>query len=453
MRKVYLLALGLSLLAFTSCQKEDSLVPAQYNEQGNVDNVARTAAIALTEGFETGTKTSYASATVTLASGSWTMADALIGTSTSDRKSGLASARLVNTGSLTMNFNLLNGASSVSIQSAKFGTDANSSYELWSSTNSGSTWTKVGNTVTVSGTTLVTTNFTLNITGNVRFQVRKVSGGAARLNIDNIQVTDNPGTTSTTPTRDNNMALGNPSGATNLVANENNFLMDKQMYTLSYNRSRGIPNWVSWHLSPAWKGSAPRSTSFTTDNTLPTGWYRVTTSDYTNSGFDRGHMCPSEDRDFSSTENQITFTMTNVVPQAPINNQQTWRLLEEYCRTLMNAGNELYIVCGGRGNGGTGSNGGTTNWIASNKVAVPASVWKVIVVLPTGSNDVSRVTNSTRVIAVNVPNTQSVSPTNWGQYRVSVDALESLLGYDFLANVPTTVQSVIEAAVDNGPTQ
>jgi endonuclease G len=34
-----------------------------------------------------------------------------------------------------------------------------------------------------------------------------------------------------------------------------------------------------------------------------------------------------------------------------------------------------------------------------------------------------------------------------------VDALESLLGYDFLSNVPTSIQSVIEASVDNGPTQ
>ncbi len=450
MKKAFLFAFFLLLIfGLLSCKREDSPLPAPIKSTDSI-----IAKIYLTEGFETDVKPIYSPASVTLESGSWTLADALIGKSTSDRKSGLSSARLVNTGSLTMNFNLTNGASSVSIQSAKFGSDANSSYELWSSTNSGSTWTKVGNTVTVSSDSLVTTIFTTNIiTGNVRFQVRKVSGGPARLNIDNIQVVDNPATDHKTPTRDNNMALGNPSGASNLVTNGDNFLMDKQMYTLSYNRSRGIPNWVSWHLSPAWKGSAPLSTSFTTDNTLPIGWYRVTTSDYTNSGFDRGHMCPSEDRDFSSTENRITFTMTNVVPQAPINNQQTWRLLEEYCRTLMNSGNELYIVCGGRGNGGTGSNGGTTNWIANNKVAVPASLWKVIVVLPTGTNDASRVTTSTRVIAVNVPNTQSVSPTNWGQYRVSVDFLESLLGYNFLSDVPTSVQSVIESVVDNGPTQ
>ncbi len=451
MRKLYLFALSLSLLVFISCQKAEIFAPVTNNDQEIPDPDSRTASLSLTEGFESGTKTSYASASVSLASGSWTLADALIGTSASDRKSGLASARMVNSGTITMNFNLTNGASAISIQSAVYGSDASSSYELWSSSNSGSSWTKVGNTVSVVGTSLTTSNFSLNVTGNVRFQIRKVSGGSARINIDNVQVTSNSG--STTPTRDNNLGMGNPSGATNAISNANNYLMDKQMYSLSYNRSRNIPNWVSWHLSPVWKGNAPRSTSFTSDNTLPTGWNRVTTGNYTNSGFDRGHMCPSEDRDFSSAENQVTFTMTNVIPQAPTNNQQTWRLLEEYCRTLMNAGNELYIVCGGRGNGGSGSNGGTTNWISSNTIAVPASVWKVIIVLPTGSNDAARVTSSTRVIAVNVPNTQSVNPSNWGQYRVSVDALESLLGYDFLSNVPVSIQSAIEANVDNGPTQ
>jgi endonuclease G len=52
-----------------------------------------------------------------------------------------------------------------------------------------------------------------------------------------------------------------------------------------------------------------------------------------------------------------------------------------------------------------------------------------------------------------MPNTQTVSDQAWGTYRVSVDALESLLGYDFLSNVSTSIQSVIEASVDNGPTQ
>lgn len=177
------------------------------------------------------------------------------------------------------------------------------------------------------------------------------------------------------------------------------------------------------------------------------------TSNYTNTGFDRGHQCPSDDRDFSATDNAATFLMTNIMPQAPKLNQITWAALETYCRTLIAAGNELYIIAGGYGTGGTGSNGGVTNSIAGGAINVHSYYWKVIVVLPIGSNDVSRVTTSTRVIAVKMPNTQTVSNQAWGTYRFSVNSIESLTGYDFLSNVSTSIQSVIEASVDNGPTQ
>jgi endonuclease G, mitochondrial len=251
-------------------------------------------------------------------------------------------------------------------------------------------------------------------------------------------------------TRDNNMALGNPSNATTATSNANNFLINRPQYALSYNNSRGSANWVSWHLSTAWKGSAPRSTTFTADTTLPTGFVKAFTSWYTNTGFDRGHLCPSDDRDASTADNQATFILTNIVPQSPINNQQTWRFLEDYARTLITAGNELYIVAGPGGTGGTGSVGAADS-IHSGDVTVPDFLWKVIVVLPVGSNDVTRVTTSTRVIAVKMPNDQTVNAHPWDFYRVSVDSIESLTGFNFLSSVSTSVQSVIEASVDNGP--
>ena len=90
-----------------------------------------------------------------------------------------------------------------------------------------------------------------------------------------------------TPIRDNNMALGNPSNAIADRLNMNNYLMIKPQYALSYNNSKGSPNWVSWHLSPAWEGSAFRCDCFSTDATLPPDFYHTTPSDFTSSGFDR----------------------------------------------------------------------------------------------------------------------------------------------------------------------
>ena len=256
----------------------------------------------------------------------------------------------------------------------------------------------------------------------------------------------------TIPTRDDNMAMGNPSAATTSTANVNNYLMVKSQYALAYNNSKGEPNWVSWHLSRAWKDTASRCNCFTADTTLPTGYFRAVTSNYTSTGFDRGHLCPSDDRDGSDTDNAATFKMTNITPQAPNLNEITWESLESYSRSLIYSGYELYIIAGGYGSGGTGSLGGTTSTIASGSISVPSHFYKIIVVLPVGSNDVSRVTTATRVIAVDMPNNQSVNSQPWGYYRTSVDAIEAATGYDFLSNVPVGIQAVIEAGIDNGPT-
>lgn len=121
--------------------------------------------------------------------------------------------------------------------------------------------------------------------------------------------------------------------------------------------------------------------------------------------------------------------------------------MESYSRDLVNQGKELYIISGGYGSGGTGSNGYATT-IASGRVTVPARTWKVIVVLD-GSGSASSVTTSTRVIAVNMPNAQGIRYDDWRLYRVSVDSIESATGYNLLSNVSSSVQSVIESRVDN----
>lgn len=432
------------IILFSSCKKSETLVEPTNQTNNNLFGAVYSS---WPEGFEAGTKTSYASANVVLTTGTWNLADALIGTSASDRKTGAKSARIQNAGMLTMNFNLTNGAASASVSHAVYGTDASSTWGLWYSTDNGSTWTQTGSNVTTSSTTLTTASFTLTVAGNVRFQLRKLSGG--RLNIDGISISDN---IANVPTRDDNMALGNPSGAIANVGSPDNYLMVKTQFALAYQNSRGASKWVSWHLSSAWKGTATRCDCFTQDGTLPIGFFKASTSHYTNTGFDRGHMCPSDDRDGSSTDNAATFLMTNIIPQAPNNNQITWGNFEDYCRSLLNTGNELYIVSGSYGNGGTGSKGGTTTTINNGSIAVPSNVWKVAVILPVGSNDLSRITNSTRVIAINTPNVQTVNSQPWGFYRTSVDAIETATGLDLLSNIDDVVENSLEAAVDNGPT-
>jgi endonuclease G, mitochondrial len=403
------------------------------------------AATILSEGFEAGGKSAYAAANVTLGTGSWYLDEALTGNTTSDRKTGSWSARVRETGKVRMNFNVAS-AGTVAVQHAVYGSDGASTWQLWKSTNSGSTWTQVGSTVTTSSTGLTTASFTVNSASAIRFELRKVSGGANRINFDNISITDyvaatpTPTATATPPPSSNvHLTMGNPSGATASISNPTNYLMEKSQYALSYHRDNGRPNWTAWHLATSWLGSTPRQDDFRADTTLPVGWYQVSGSSYSGSGYDRGHMCPSGDRTSSVANNSATFLMTNMIPQAPVNNQQMWANLESYCRTLANSGNELYIFSGGYGNSG---------FIDNGHVSIPTTTWKVIMVLPSGSNDVSRVTTSTRLIAISAPNNNSVV-SDWRQYRVSVDAVESLTGYNFFSNVPTSIQSVIESTIDN----
>jgi endonuclease G len=90
------------------------------------------------------------------------------------------------------------------------------------------------------------------------------------------------------------LALGNPSNAKTDLNQPNNYLVTHKGFTLSYNKARGAANWVAWHLEKSNIGKAERTNAFAPDQTLPMEWW-VLPFDYTDSGYDRGHMCPSKD--------------------------------------------------------------------------------------------------------------------------------------------------------------
>jgi DNA/RNA endonuclease G (NUC1) len=243
------------------------------------------------------------------------------------------------------------------------------------------------------------------------------------------------------------LTMGNPSGSA--VVNDDNYLMDKPEFTLSYNRSRGTANWVSWHLSDDWIGTLARVDTFRADPAVPEDWFRVSGFDYVGSGFDRGHMVPNADRDKETSIpiNQATFLMTNMIPQSPDNNQGPWANMEGYLRTLLPA-NELYIVAGGAGIGGTGS-AGSASTIAGGNVTVPAQTWKVVLVMPKDSgDDVTRVTCASRAVAVIMPNIQGIRNVDWQTYIVPVAQVESLTGYNFFSNLPDAIEHCVEAGTN-----
>ncbi|MGG6292926.1 DNA/RNA non-specific endonuclease [Leptolyngbya sp. AN02str] len=242
------------------------------------------------------------------------------------------------------------------------------------------------------------------------------------------------------------LLFGNPSEAVPSPHHENNYLIVRSQYAMSYNREKGIANWVSWQLNRDWLGSEPRS-EFMPDTSLPTGWYQVTTNDYTGSGFDRGHLVPAADRNRTRTDSQAVFLMTNIIPQAPDNNQGPWERLESYCRDLVRQGKELYIIAGSSEVGGVGSRG-SRDRIGNDRITVPALTWKIVVVLDRPGMTLADVTNDTRVIAVIMPNQQGIRETSWQSYRRSVDLIEQVTGYNFLSELPVGIQAVLETQTD-----
>lgn len=238
---------------------------------------------------------------------------------------------------------------------------------------------------------------------------------------------------------DDPLILGNPSNAVPEVSSENNYLMQKPQYSLSYSRAKATPNWTAWRLDSTWIGTAPRQDDFRPDPTLPANWYHVTDNDYSGSGYSRGHMCPSGDRTRSIPDNSATFLMTNMIPQLAANNEGPWADLENYCRTLVQGGNELYIISGPSGNIGT---------IANGRVVVPQLTWKVVLVLPNGNNDLSRISRSTRAFGVIMSNQSVTQGSAWRNYRTTVDAVEYLTGYNFFSAIPKNTQEIIERRRD-----
>jgi endonuclease G len=258
------------------------------------------------------------------------------------------------------------------------------------------------------------------------------------------------------------LLMGNPTGAAADTSVTGNFLMSKPEFALSYNRDLGRPNWVSWHLTQAWipANHPSRVDTFRADPQVPPDWYRVESFDFSGSGFDRGHMSPNADRESSLPVNQATFLMSNMIAQAPANNQGPWADFENYLRTVVNGENdpsqpnEIYIVSGSVGRGGAGSNGAAET-VANGHVVVPSFTWKVALVLPDdgAEDDVSRVTCSTRTIAVIMPNDQTTQGVAWQTYLTTVAAVEQLVRTDTVggfsqftvfSNVPAPIQYCIK---------
>jgi endonuclease G, mitochondrial len=231
------------------------------------------------------------------------------------------------------------------------------------------------------------------------------------------------------------LPLGNPSNAVFNQSNPDNYLMTGEYFSLSYSRSKGIPNWVMWRLNKNSFGDSQRQNDFRPDTRLPDDWTKITPSDYLGSGYDRGHICPSADRSSSDGANSSTFLMTNMSPQKNDLNAGPWEKLESYSRSMARRNINLYIIAGNYGEKGK----------IKNKITIPTNFWKIVIAVPGGQN----IGKDSRVIAVDMPNIDNIKEKNWRDYRTTIRQIEQKTGYNFLSVLSAEVQNVLETKVDS----
>lgn len=234
-------------------------------------------------------------------------------------------------------------------------------------------------------------------------------------------------------------------------------LVRRDQYTASFSPTRGTPNWVSYDLEATHFGAEDRCDCFTFDPALLPALTSYTTAAYTGAGtfhgygIDRGHLARSFDRTSGSLDNANTFYFTNIIPQAADLNQGPWAVMESYLGDLARLQDrEVYIIAGVAGSKGTVKNEG--------RITIPASVWKVAVILPRdqGLANINSY-QDLQVIAVIMPNDPGVRNVDWNTYRTTVDAVEALSGYDLLALLADQVEIAVESntapptAATNGP--
>lgn len=205
-------------------------------------------------------------------------------------------------------------------------------------------------------------------------------------------------------------------------------------YTLLYDTTYRQAAWVAYLLTRKdVKGQGvKRTNTFRSDpEVVSRGWPTAVNRDYTGSGFDRGHLLPSADRNDTPEENSATFRLSNVSPQYPALNRQTWRQLEEKVRQWAARYDSLYVITGGelkpslpRIRGG---------------VAIPERFFKAVLV---------RQETSFRTIAFLVPNTP-YPDTDFFNYTMSVNQLEQVLGLDLYTALPDELEEVVEEQTDH----
>ena len=203
-------------------------------------------------------------------------------------------------------------------------------------------------------------------------------------------------------------------------------------YTLAYDKKTKTPQWVAWELTKEeTKGNHERTDKFLPDPNVEGA--KVVTTDYTGSGYDRGHMAPAGDMKWSKKAMEESFYMSNICPQIHHLNTGDWNELEANTRKWARRYGSVYVTCGPIYNGRR-----RTQYIGKNRVKVPDAFFKVILI---------QSPKKTCALGFFFENEAGQRPLN--EYLVSIDYLEQTTGIDFFPALPDELENVLEAETHN----
>lgn len=201
-------------------------------------------------------------------------------------------------------------------------------------------------------------------------------------------------------------------------------------YTLSYNDTWRMPNWVAWELtSEEVNGREKRTDFFETDPNLPAR-VRSEYRDYSGSRYDRGHMAPAGDMKWNEKAMIESFYMSNICPQNHNLNTENWNDLEVKSREWARRYGKVYIVCGPI------YNGKRTEYIGDHRVKVPDAFFKVILI---------NTNNKQCALGFLFENESGERPLK--KYLTPVDEIEKITGMDFFSALPDNIENNLEAEV------
>lgn len=209
-----------------------------------------------------------------------------------------------------------------------------------------------------------------------------------------------------------------------------NIVIPYLAHTIYFNPSRRVPNATIYMLTAEHtQGSVPRFNNFMKDDSIascPNAW------DYSNSGFDRGHMTPAGDMKWSEEAMRQSFLMTNVCPQNHALNMGTWNRLEIKIRDWAEHFGRVIVATGPIFDYPNGNIGKEV------QVAVPTAFFKVIF-CPEPTHR--------RMIAFIMSNQQGAK-NKLRQSATTVDEVEQRTGLDFFAALDDDEESDLEATSD-----